>query len=393
VNRQKSDRAEESPLAIVGKTVRPLARLAGFYLLLASIAGCSLISLKSPEKPLSKRDLDARILTREYSARFIASVAQTADEISFTKPDSEAGVNALKWKIAASAQSERAAGQMAPMMAVLDTWALSIQMSDYLANGDGQSLFGDQQVLAATLASRLASEAEDLARRLTTPDEFAKDQSFVTDYVRTNPIVSLHFARASVVDAWTRNSGAGAKLVDSLGTVPEALADAGDRLRMYGDTGPEQLLWRAQLAAQESGISGTDVRGALQRLDERVARLYALADATPSMVNGIVRSAGVRFDASWAEMMRDVRDEGMTLTGTLSVEREAALNALEAQRTAVAADAERISKQVIAQAGDEARRLIRDALLLVIALVLVLLGVPFFAGYAVGRARASRHPT
>lgn len=380
-------------MAIVGKTVRPLARLAGFYLLLASIAGCSLISLKSPEKPLSKRDLDARILTREYSARFIASVAQTADEISFTKPDSEAGVNALKWKIAASAQSERAAGQMAPMMAVLDTWALSIQMSDYLANGDGQSLFGDQQVLAATLASRLASEAEDLARRLTTPDEFAKDQSFVTDYVRTNPIVSLHFARASVVDAWTRNSGAGAKLVDSLGTVPEALADAGDRLRMYGDTGPEQLLWRAQLAAQESGISGTDVRGALQRLDERVARLYALADATPSMVNGIVRSAGVRFDASWAEMMRDVRDEGMTLTGTLSVEREAALNALEAQRTAVAADAERISKQVIAQAGDEARRLIRDALLLVIALVLVLLGVPFFAGYAVGRARASRHPT
>jgi len=380
-------------LGTVATITRRWVRLAGCYLLLASIAGCSLISLKSPEKPLSKRDLDARILTREYSARFIAAVAQTADEIAAGAPDSATALNALKWKIAATGQSQRAASQMAPMMGVLDTWALSLQMSNYLATGEGRDLFDKEQPLAVALAADLAREAENLTRRLTTPDEFVKDQRFVLEYAASNPIESLHFARASVVDLWTRDSGAGTKLVDSLGTVPEALADAGDRLRMYGQTGPSLVLWQAELAAQEAGLGGKDVGAALQRLDERVARLYELADATPKMVNGMVRDAGVRFDASWAEMMRDVRDEGMSLSGNLSVERQAALNALEMQRTAVTADVDRISKQMISQAGDEVRRLVREALLLLIALVLVLLGVPFVAGYSVGRARASRPPS
>jgi len=66
---------------------------------------------------------------------------------------------------------------------------------------------------------------------------------------------------------------------------------------------------------------------------------------------------------------------------------------LEMQRTAVTQDVDRISKQVISQAGDEVRRLVREALLLMIAFVLVLLGVPFVAGYTVGRARAARRPS
>lgn len=367
--------------------VRAVARLGGFSILMAGVAGCSLISLKSPEKPLSPRDLEARILTREYSTRFIGAVDQTADDIAANTEDSVTRLNALRWKIVAASKSQHAAGQMAPMMGLLDTWALSMQMSEYLANGSGRALFGTQQQRAVTLAADLSQEAEDLVRRLTTPDEFSRDERFIDDYVRAYPIENLHFARASLVDYWTRDTGAKLKLVDTLGTVPEALADAGDRLRMYGDTGPSQVLWQAQLAAQESGISAKDLKAALQRLDERIARLYAMVDATPTMVDGVVRDAGKRFDASWAEMMRDVRDERTTLSGSLSAERQAAVNALDAQRAAVAADAARIASQVVRETGEEVRRLVREALRLVIALAIVILGLPFAAGYFVGRAR------
>lgn len=371
----------------VAKIVRALARLGGFGILMAGVAGCSLISLKSPEKPLSPRDLEARILTREYSTRFIGAVDQTADQISANTEDAETRLNALRWKIAAAGKSQHAAGQMAPMIGLLDTWALSMQMSDYLGDGAGHALFGTQQKLAVTLAADLSREAQDLVRRLTTPDEFDQERRFIDDYVRAYPIENLHFARASLVDYWTRDSGAKLKLVDTLGTVPEALADAGDRLRMYGDTGPSQLLWQAQLAVQETGISGKDLRAALQRLDERIARLYAMVDATPKMVDGVVRDAGVRFDSSWTEMMRDVRYEAKTLSGSLSAERQAAVSALDAERAAVAADAARIVNQVVSEAGEEVRRLVRQTLLLVIALAIVILGLPFAAGYFVGRAR------
>jgi hypothetical protein len=367
--------------------LRALRHLAAFAALLVSLSSCSLVSVKSPEKPLSTRDLNARILTHEYSAHFIASVVQTADQISAADPSTR--LNALRWKIAASDQSERAASQIAPMMGLLDTWALSVQMQQYLADGAGRGLFGSQQARAVTLASELAGQAEELARRLTAPDEFEHDRRFIDDYARAHRLESLDFARASVVDLWMHDTGAQVRLVDSLGTVPEALADAGDLLRMYGNSGPSQVLWKAQLAVQESGLSGTELQTALQRLDERIAALSVIAGKTPETIQDVVRDAGLRFHASWAEILGALHTEGKTLSASVSSERQVMVAAVDVERAAAAADAARIADQVVRQAGEEARRLVREALWVVIVLALVLLGLPFAAGYVVGRARRS----
>ena len=368
----------------------PLLRRAALAALMASVASCSLISLKSPEKPLSTRDLNARILTHEYSAHFIAAVEQTADQIAAATEAAAVRRNALRWKIAATDTSERAAGQIVPMMGLLDTWALSVQMQQYLADGAGRALFAAQQPLAVALAGQLAGQAQELARRLTAPDEFDHDQRFIDSYARAHPIESLGFVRASIVDLWTHDSGAEVRLVDSLGTVPEALANAADLLRMYGDTGPSQLLWKAQLAAQESGLSGTELQSALQRLDERIAAVSVTAGEMPDLVKGVARDVGVRFNASWAELMGAVHSEGRTLSASVSAERQAAVQAVDLERAAVAADAARIASQVIREAGEQARAVVHEAVLALIAMAGVLLGLPFAAGYFVGRARRSQ---
>ena len=226
-----------------------------------------------------------------------------------------------------------------------------------------------------------------MARRLTTPDEFDHDQRFIDDYARAHPIESLQFARASIMELWTQDSGVQVRLVDSLGTVPEALANAGDLVRMYGDTAPSQMIWNAQLAVLESGLSGKELQAALQRLDEHLAALSAVADQTPALVKNVVRDVDTRFDASWAEMIGALHTEGRTLSGSMSTERQATMQALDVERAAVSADAARIASQVIVEAGEQSRRLLREALLFVIALAVVLLGLPFAAGYFVGRAR------
>src|SRR5207302_5095113 len=66
------------------------------------VAGCSLVSLKTPERPLSNRDLNARILTREFSYHFIAAVGQCADDMGAGETDPEVLTRALRWKIAAA---------------------------------------------------------------------------------------------------------------------------------------------------------------------------------------------------------------------------------------------------------------------------------------------------
>jgi len=357
--------------------------------LLLSLAGCSLVTLKSPEKPLSTRDLNARILTHEFAARFIRAVEQTADDIAAGTDDPRIELNTLRWKIAVASASDRSASQMAPMLSLLDTWALTVQMREYLDGGQGSTLFGPQQPGAVKIATELAGEAEDIARGLGPPQEFQHELRFVHSYAIAHPIESLDFARASVVDLWAQETGNTTKLIDTLGTVPEAMAETGDLMRMYGDTVPSQMLWRAQLAAQNSGVNGKDVQIALKRLDERLARLSAMADATPDLVNGVVADVRKRVDSSWMEMLETVRSERIALAAAVSEERVAAMKDVDTERQSLAVDAARISKQMISDAGAEVRRLVREALLLVIVLAIVVLGLPFTAGYLVGRARRS----
>jgi hypothetical protein len=63
------------------------------------------------------------------------------------------------------------------------------------------------------------------------------------------------------------------------------------------------------------------------------------------------------------------------------------VQALDLERAAVAADASRIASQVIREAGEQARALVRETLWVAVALAVVLLGLPFAAGYFLGRAR------
>jgi hypothetical protein len=367
-----------------------LALLVAGVASVASVAGCSLISVKSPEKPLSTRDLNARILTREYSAHFIAAVEQTADQIAAASEDAATQINALGWKISASAKSQRAASQIAPMMGLLDTWALAVQMQQYLTDGEGRELFGSEQSFAVNLAAELAAQAQDLARRVLAPDEFERAQQFIDRYAEDYPFESLAFARPSIVNLWTQDTGDKVRLVDSLGTVPEALANASDLLRMYGDTGPSQLLWKAQLAAQQSGLSGKELQTALQRLDERMTALSVTAYGMPDLLRGVGRDMRVGLRASWGEMLAVLHTEARTLSASMSEGQQSAVAAVDVERAALAADAERIASQTIREAGEQARSLVREALFAVIVMAVILLGLPFAAGYFVGRARRDR---
>jgi hypothetical protein len=372
---------------------RLLVCLAALGVLAAGSTGCSLISIKSPEKPLSTRDLNARVLTHEYAAHFITGVAQTADQISAASDDPAVRLNALRWKIAAVGASEHAASQMAPMLSLLDTWALAVQMRDFLAFGAGQSLFGAQQPVAVALAVKLAQEAEDMARKLSTPEEFAAQLGFVDNYASAHPITDLDFARAPVVNLWAQQTGTQVKLVDTLGTLPEAMAETGDLVRMYGDNAPSQVMWKAQLAAQESGLSSAELQTILQELNARIAKLSEMANAAPGRFSDIARETRERFDTSWMELVHAINNSGEMLSTSASAQREELVKAVDAERTAATADAQRLASQLLKEAGEQARRLLWEAVALVVLAALILLGLPFAAGYYVGRARGQRRTT
>src|SRR5207247_2268711 len=143
----------------------------------------------------------------------------------------------------------------------------------------------------------------------------------------------------------------------------------------------------------EAGYSGDDIRAALRQLDERLATASQAAEHAPQLLHetiGEVRRSVLdvlqRVDSSSARMIEALRTEREALAADVRVERQA-VAAAEAQRRASAQDAAAIAERVVRSSGDEARRLARELLLLVTVLAVVLLGLPFVAGYALGRAR------
>ena len=373
-------------------------RLLGCAPLLAVLAGCSLISLKSPERPLSQRDLNARILTRELSSQFVAEVARCTEDMVTSETDPAVLEHAMRWELAAVAQSRRAATRTTPMMSLVDSWALGAQMRAFVDDGGaGATLFGGHQQAVREISDNFATDTEALARRLLGAREFGDYQAFIQQYARQHPLEDLSFARASVVEQWAREQGADANLLGALGTIPQAMADVADRVQIYGDTEPAQLMVRTRLTLSAAGYSGRDVQVALRQLDERLERLSVVAESSPQLVHeaeaqvrASLREVLDRLDASSRAAAAELHTERTALFANLQSERAAIVSAVDVQRRALAADAARLADQVVKSSGDQMVRVAREVLLLLLLLAVVVLGLPFAAGYAAGRAQRGR---
>jgi hypothetical protein len=379
-----------------GSFIRAASAGLAALLMILGVAGCSLVSIKSPERPLSDRDMNARLLTREATTHFLEASARSTESILATETDAAVIEHTLRWELGVIEASRQAEMQLAPLMTLLDTWTFALQLEAFMGPGaPGGNLFGTHQATLREISGNYADGMESLAHSLLSSKELTDYQSFVAGYVRAHPLQDLRFARASVLTEWTREKGAQTNLLDAVGTIPQALADTSQRLEIYGDTVPQQALRRAQLAMRESGYSSTDMRSALARLDERLERLTAVAEDSPEMLRGAetelrasLREFMQQLDSSVRTTTAAVHSEREALFAEIQQEREELLTAVDVQRKALTADAARIGDQLVKTSGAEVRHFTREALALIIVLTLVLLGLPFVAGYLLGRARA-----
>src|ERR1700678_1270103 len=104
--------------------------LAGFVL-----TGCSLLQIKSPETPLTAREQEARLLTRDYAAHFATTVPHLLDDAGHENNTPAIQSLALRLKLGAVTEITRASTGLSPIASLLDTWAFSLQFRDFLVSG------------------------------------------------------------------------------------------------------------------------------------------------------------------------------------------------------------------------------------------------------------------
>lgn len=374
-----------------------LSTLLMVLMLLVGLQGCSLLTLKSPGKPLTQRELNARMMTREYADYFQRSVALTADHIAAKSADPDVQLAALKFKVRAASASRHAAMQMSPMMELLDSWALSAQIREFVATGAGSHLFGGEQEIAQNTAATLEDDIVGIARETATPEDFSRYSRFVADYVLEAPLTSVEMVRISVVDRWMVSSGQKGTLISSVGTAEEVVSDLADRVRLYGDQLPSEAVWQTQIALRESGYGSGDWKLAMAKMNDSLGDVGKLAQTSPELVRSSVNDlrsilfgTADRLDRSWMGMMQAMHTEREALTETVQQERSSVLAAVDVQRAAMTKDAEHIVTEVTDSSWRQLRALVREFALFALAAILLLFGLPFTAGYYLGRARARK---
>jgi hypothetical protein len=180
------------------------------------------------------------------------------------------------------------------------------------------------------------------------------------------------------------------------GTVAQALGDVSDRVRIYSERVPSMGLWEAELALGRSGFDADDYRAALRNVDAQLERISKLAETSPEMLHQAIgdlrqglNDTSTRLDAAALHLVRQLGEEREKLAVEVAAERASLVTAFDDQRGKMTMDAAQIADHAVETSWRELHTLVREAFAFAIVLALVLLGLPFAAGYAVGRRRAA----
>ncbi|YCO04608.1 chemotaxis protein [Vibrio sp. VNB-15] len=368
--------------------------------LVLSLSGCSLLEVKidSQTVPLTKQELNMRIMTREYAQQFFAQVEQAADmlEKNYESSDKVNQSYILLWKINAEEGLQAAAYQVSPMAALIDTWVFTHQMNQFYSEGAGKDLFATGE--ANQVSAHLAKEVDKLAQSLLKKDVYENTKVFVADFVEKYPFADLSMIRTPAYRAWLEaNQISEEEAVTTLGTMPEAIGDVSDRLSLVSEQTPKIMTWKAQLLALNSSASIEQVNAALNSLKVTSESLKDFIDNNPEYMRNLAEQMAVQLqplvediDQKTEERLSQLSEERQALELMVARERQEIAQIITNEREKFAQDLDHVSQEVLNLAMDKLIQLVKSTIIYFILFILVIFFAPLVLGYVLGKRSAVR---
>ncbi|MFC5078169.1 hypothetical protein VTH8203_02187 [Vibrio thalassae] len=384
-----------------------------FLLMTVSVvlSGCSLleVQLDSQTIPLTKQELNMRLMTREYSREFFSQVESAADSISAQYPETDV-INqsyVLLWKIHAEEGLQQAAYQVSPTAGLIDSWVFTVQMKNFFKDGKGQTLFiGDE---AKDVSQKLNDEIEQLAKSLFKGNRYKSSKEFVEKFAALHPFDNLTFSRTPAYREWLKAQGIDeSEVTTTLGTMPEALSDVSDRLSLMSEQTPKLMTWKAQLIALNSNVNGEDIRGAIQSFQMSADAFQDFVKNNPEYMRDLAQQMAIELqpllndlDAKTQDKLTQLSAERQALDDMVARERDELVKMVERERKEIAVivnqerelfaqDLDKISQDVVTLAIDKLIQLVKSTIVYFILFILVIFFAPLGLGYILGKKVQAR---
>ncbi|MEZ9348981.1 chemotaxis protein [Vibrio splendidus] len=375
------------------------------------LSGCSLLEVKldTQTTPLTQQELNARIMTREYAKMFFMRVEDSADLIAQSYPadDTLHQSYVLLWKIHAEQGLQQAAYQTSPMSALIDSWVFTVQMNQFYRQGDGADLFATDD--AVETARFLDQEAEKLAKGVLSSSDFKNSKVFVAQFAVSHPFKDLTFRSTPAYREWLSYLGKDeSQIVQSLGTMPEAMSDASDRLSLMADQTPKLMSWKAELVALNSSLTGEDLSMTLESLRQTSASMQDFIENNPEYMQTLASIMSTEMQPLLNDLsdktdqkLAMLTEERVALEKMVTREREALVEMIAKERIEIAGivtserelftqDLDRVSQEVVVLAIDKLMELIKSVIIYFILFILVVFFAPLGIGYWLGKRTINR---
>lgn len=349
---------------------------------------CSLLKISADigMEPLTNTQLNQRLSVRLYCTNFTEFIIKAADTIYIMSADPMVKLNSIRWKANSTGACLSTSLHSIPESALLNTWVFLYGMNEFMAT---DTSFADLQYVPQIASEKLLEKFERIPRMYLKPNKYRLMNSFVDSVVIANPYTSDYITKDYTSD-WLRYAGIPDSIyIATYGSISETIGDISDKTTFYMGNAANQLDWtfeKAQLMIDEGLIDSTS----MARIDSLEVTLVALRhfmEHTPEVVDGFSDDMAVELEKVMNSLQQTVNisltafaNERMMIEGYLTKERKAILS-----------EAQDIADSSIKNISEAIPRMIKSILIYVILGLAILLGLPFFFGFLLGKYKPKKN--
>jgi len=298
----------------------------------------------------------------------MSSMIETAaDTIAARSGDSLVRRSALRWKVAATPLIQEASLRPDPIVATVDLWGFTAQLSDYLTRGDGRKAFGDQQPVALAAADSLGWLMRGLGSRVLGADSTRTStaEQRVRDWAATHPLRGEGLTRESVLSSdWKALSISETSLTGTVASLQRNLVGVQNRLGYLNEGMFKRVLWQSELIAGDVAPPVIE-RGRqiiVRTIEEQARQVLGAVDvqrvATLATLTSERVAAFDRIAAERRAVLEGVAQERIATLTALQDEQRTILEAIRSERRAAFVSMDSVAQASIDHAGAVVGRLL-----------------------------------
>jgi len=349
--------------------------LAALCLVLVGTGGCKVTTPGHQMEEAVHAKADVAVSAQQIRLRMRAlveplggAIVESADLISAGTTNREVRREALLWKLEGVPALREALFRPNPYAAIMDSWVLTWQMTDYFEKGSGKEALGSSAPIAVTTCQYLENQIQAVTASMMISGDVSDARQFAQAWAETHPIRHSIGSRESTLSRVTEFQLKEKFSTQELaGNLLETLDDLARRVDIYSVQLLDQSRWQAELFAldmadnyqleramplAEAAVqSATNAVEIMKRLEPAVHDSLTVAETAPELIS---RERAAAIQAAQQEITRTlefIQAERIATLQQVTKERETALlelhHTIADERKLLTADIELISRKVV----------------------------------------------